>query len=207
VFAKETKRDWPKPDFNQAPTHPAVNVIWEDAKAFCVWLTERERKAGKLGATEEYRLPNDYEWSNAVGLAAEQGATPAERSGSNSVEFPWGQDFPPANMNIGNYRDETWHGKFPKAPVWLKGYRDGYVNTAPVGSFPANRFGLFDMGGNVWQWCEDWYDNNQKDRVVRGGSWDNHDRGSLLSSHRTRHPPANRDPSYGFRCVLGVSER
>ena len=68
-FVKETKREWPKPEFQQGPTHPAVMVSWDDATAFCAWLTERERKAGKLGANERYRLPSDHEWSCAVGLA------------------------------------------------------------------------------------------------------------------------------------------
>jgi len=204
VFVEETKRATQKPAFEQAPTHPVVMVTWDDAKAFCAWLTEKERKAGKLSANEAYRLPSDHEWSSAVGLPPEQGATPTDRSGKNGNEFPWGAGFPPGRMNVGNYRDETWHADSPAAKVWLKGYNDGYVHTSPVGNYAANRFGLFDMGGNVWQWCEDWFDAGQKDRVVRGGSWDNHDRGSLLSSHRTPHAPADRDPSYGFRCVLAA---
>ena len=51
---------------------------------------------------------------------------------------------------------------------WIKGYDDGYATTSPAGSFPANGYGLYDMSGNVWQWCEDWFDASQKERVVRG---------------------------------------
>ena len=208
AFAKETAREWPKANFEQAPTHPAVNINWDDAKAFCAWLTERERKAGKLGAQEAYRLPSDMEWSAAVGLVPEAGASPAERSGKNAADFPWGRGFPPSQMNVGNYRDETWHGKNPGAQKWLKGYTDGFVSTSPVGSFPPNPFGLFDMGGNVWQWCEDCDANDSKAvRVVRGGSWDTSDRDFMFSSKRTRQAPEQRVATSGFRCVLEVAGR
>jgi len=76
-----------------------------------------------------------------------------------------------------------------------------------VGSFPANRFGLFDVGGNVWQWCEDWLDKDQKDRVMRGAAWADYLRSNLLSSHRGHNAPEFRYYSYGFRCVVGVSAR
>jgi hypothetical protein len=66
----------------------------------------------------------------------------------------------------------------------LAGYDDGFVNTSPVGSFAGNRFGLFDLGGNLAQWCEDFYDQNQKERVLRGGAWNFGDRNHLLSSRR-----------------------
>ena len=71
----------------------------------------------------------------------------------------------------------------------IAGYNDGFVNTSPVGSFAANRFGLYDMGGNVWQWCEDWFDKDQKDRVLRGASWGNSTAHFLLSSYRDHRAP------------------
>jgi len=101
---------------------------------------------------------------------------------------------------------------------------DSFENTSPVGSFPANRFGLYDMGGNVWQWCEDWYrgDMNEtallekyaflKDdgggrrfRVVRGASWGGGVRERLWSSYRGVGDPGYRISDTGFRCVLGSS--
>jgi formylglycine-generating enzyme required for sulfatase activity len=88
----------------------------------------------------------------------------------------------------------------------IAGYNDDFVNTSPVGSFAANRFGLYDMGGNVWQWCEDWFDKDQKDRVLRGAAWNIRDRGYLLSSSRYPRAPATR-LSHGFRCVVGMSVR
>lgn len=74
AFVTETKHDWPKASFKQEPAHPAVNVSWDDAQAFCNWLTAHERKAGKLGAKECYRLPTDHEWSCAVGIGEQDDA-------------------------------------------------------------------------------------------------------------------------------------
>jgi len=128
--------------------------------------------------------------------------------------LPWGMEWPPQGK-VGNYRDETFHGKFPvkknekenrmENDKWLEGYTDGFATTSPVGSFPANAYGLYDMGGNVWQWCEDWFDASHKDRVLRGASWTFNDRGYALSSNRSHNTPARRLINFGFRCVMGVS--
>ncbi len=71
--------------------HPVVGVSWDDAQAFCQWLTQKEQAEGKLPKGVKYRLPSDEEWSWAVGLPAELGSTPAEKNGRNSVDFPWGR--------------------------------------------------------------------------------------------------------------------
>jgi formylglycine-generating enzyme required for sulfatase activity len=71
-------------------------------------------------------------------------------------------------------------------------------------SFQAFQHGLYDLAGNVWEWCEDWYDPSQKYRVVRGGSWNIDDRALLLSSFRDFDEPVVRYVSLGFRVVLGV---
>ena len=73
--------------------------------------------------------------------------------------------------------------------------------TAPVGSFAANRFGLYDLGGNVWEWCEDEYGNG-RGRVLRGASWNRNEFRCLLSSFRCYDPPGSRVDDFGFRCVL-----
>ncbi len=178
---------------------PVVNVSWRDAKAFCDWLS---RQSGR-----EVRLPSESEWEYAC------------RGGDGRV-FPWGNNWPPSGL-AGNYTDETAKGKFSDWS-FIQGYRDGYAGTAPVGSFAANPFGLYDMGGNVWEWCEDWYHGDyngaptdgrawtsggdQSRRVLRGGSWGSNVRGGLRSANRSRNSPDYRNDFIGLRVVeSGVS--
>jgi hypothetical protein len=204
AFASATKRAWDKPRFEQGPTHPAVNVSWDDAKAFCDWLTKKERGEGRIKAGAFYRLPLDAEWSVAVGLPPESGSTPGEKDMKIKDLYPWGTQWPPPH-GAGNFNGAVDN---PSGPYTLAGYGDGFLYTAPVGSFKANPHGLYDLGGNVWEWCEDWYDGEQKYRVLRGGSWDVSGRGSLLSSIRGRRTPGGRNDIDGFRCVLvGESAR
>ncbi len=204
AFITATRRSWLKPNIPQGPAHPAVNVSWEDAVAFCNWLTRKERKEGVLKPNESYRLPTDMEWSSAVGLEGETGSTPAERSRDVKGLFPWGRGWPPP-ARAGNYADQTAKQKRPRINI-IEGYNDGYAETSPVGSFAPNRHGLYDMGGNVWQWCQDWYDNSQTSRVLRGGAWLVSNRAGLLSSCRFFSPPASGTISIGFRCVLAPVE-
>ncbi len=193
AFATATGRAWEKPSFAQGPTHPAVKVSWDDAQAFCQWLTEKERQAGKLGAGQSYRLPADWEWSVAVGLNEARGGTPASKHWKIKDVYPWGTQWPPPR-GAGNYESSLGV--------------DDYEYTSPVGSFAANRLGLFDMGGNVWQWCEDFYSGSRVSRVLRGGSWDDDGSVYLLSSFRFDFSPDGRSSDFGFRCVLvGVSSR
>jgi len=190
--------------------HPVVGVSWDDAQAFCQWLTAKETAEGQLPPGMKYRLPSDEEWSWAAGMPPEPGATPEEKDGKNSVDFPWGKDWP-LTKQVGNYADESFHAKFrfpdAKEPErikneWIKDYNDGFATTSPVGSFPANPYGICDMGGNIWQWCEDWWNAEQKDRVVRGASWGSSGRSNLLSSLRNHRTPTIRSHPVGFRVVL-----
>jgi formylglycine-generating enzyme required for sulfatase activity len=82
---------------------------------------------------------------------------------------------------------------------------DNFEKTAPVGSFKPNKQGFYDLSGNVWEWCDDFYDGRSGERVLRGASWFNYVAVSLLSSYRYRPTPGYRFGSNGFRCVLVMS--
>jgi formylglycine-generating enzyme required for sulfatase activity len=201
---------WKEPGFDQRPTDPVVGVSWNDATAFCKWLTDRERVSGTLPKDMHYRLPTDEEWSVAVGLGSEPGHTPAEKN-YQIRRYPWGTGWPPPS-GAGNYAGEEIRNTPEGRKVIkvingvIKGYNDGYPLTSPVGSFPANKSGLYDMGGNVWQWCEDSYDSSNDSHPVRGASWrhGDADREILLASFRYGYSPDLRYADIGFRCVIAV---
>ncbi len=164
-------------------------MSWDNAHAFCEWLTKKEIVTGKIKAGQKYRLPTDSEWSVAVGLDQEKGGTPQEKSRGIKDVYPWGKEWPPPK-GAGNYE---------------KGYKvDVFDYTSPVGRFASNQFGIFDMGGNVWEWCEDLYNpSTNKTLVLRGACWDNGNvRDFHLSSHRSYDVPQYKDLTIGFRCVL-----
>ncbi len=199
AFAKETglkSTIWRSPGFKQGPDHPVVDVTWTEATAFCKWLTERDRKKGLISSSQVFRLPTDLEWSKAVGLPEESGKTPEARDMGVPDVFPWGTQWPPP-PNVGNYTGEE-----TGSDVAISGYDDGFAWTSPVGSFPPNKYGLYDMGGNVWQWCMDNWNNESKAKVLRGASWYNGGlKLSLLSSCRVNENPDSSTDNYGFRVV------
>lgn len=186
LYCGETRARMPSPDFPQADDHPVVDVNWNDAAAFCTWLTIRERNTGLLPQSLEYRLPRDVEWSAAVGLTGESGHSPAERNGM-AAGYPWGRDFPPPR-GAGNYHPSLGC--------------EGFFETSPVGSFAPNEFALCDLGGNVWEWCLDEYQRGCGERVARGASWSDLDQELLKSSHRARFEGRTRRNNLGFRVVL-----
>jgi hypothetical protein len=188
-FAQATRFTPEQPRFEQDPTHPVVNINWGDAKAFCLWLTQNERAAGKIGKDQEYRLPSDHEWSCAVGIGKMEKpeASPESKRGRLGQIYPWGTQWPPPK-GAGNYD--------PKLNV------DDFELTSPVGSFAANKYGLYDMGGNVWQWCEDLCSSKNDHRVLRGGACLLDTEFCLRSSFRFDFAPTFRHPLFGFRCVL-----
>jgi formylglycine-generating enzyme required for sulfatase activity/serine/threonine protein kinase len=205
VFAAETpgfissgpRGEWMRQQSNGIPVgdkddHPVVAVSWDDAKAFCAWLSKRDGR--------DYRLPYDKEWSVAVELREKAvNALPVQLDQKRSDEYPWGNRWPPLK-GAGNYADSKLK-ELVSSQIVIDGYTDGFATTAPVMSFKPNKHGLFDLGGNVWEWCEDWYDDAGTERVMRGGSWNFTDRSQMLSSYRLHNPPDTRDPNRGFRIV------
>jgi formylglycine-generating enzyme required for sulfatase activity len=188
--------------FKHGPDYPVEMMSWGDAKDFCAKLNEG--LVGELRAKLTFRLPTDAEWSIAVGLPEESGSTPSKKSKKIKDVYPWGHEWPPP-LGAGNYGDDEAQKKHG-ASSWISyipGYHDGYADTAPVGSFQTNRFGICDLGGNVWEWCEDWIDEAQKTRVCRGASWFDSNPGHILSSYRGRYPGI-RNSASGFRVVLEV---
>jgi formylglycine-generating enzyme required for sulfatase activity len=191
AYAQEKGITPEKPSFYQESTDPVVCVNWYEAKAFCKWLTARERTSGHLGARDEYRLPSDHEWSCAVGIGRQENAdaTPESKSGQIGQVYPWGADWPPPRR-AGNYDASLQVDDFPY--------------TSPVESFAANENGLYDMGGNVWQWCEDWYNAKEQYLALRGASWFTVGEIYLRSSYRYSVHPSDHYDIDGFRCVLEV---
>ena len=133
--------------------HPVVSVTWEQAASYCNWLSSQESlpaayamRDGKLAPVSPlntgYRLPTEAEWSRA-----------ARYPGEGPLRFPWGNALP-APPRAGNFADESARSL---VAVVLQGYDDRFPATAPVGSFPPNGLGFFDLGGNVAEWVNDVY--------------------------------------------------
>ncbi|MDH5454803.1 MAG: PEGA domain-containing protein [Gammaproteobacteria bacterium] len=167
-----------------ADNNPVANVSWADAVQYCNWLSQREGRTPAYRAefgvwvpvfplTDGYRLPTEAEWALAIRYGGQK----------QPSKFPWGANWPPP-AEAGNYADRT---AIELVPSILPAYDDGYASTAPVGSFKANTLGIFDGGGNVAEWVNDFYtvptpgvttpavDPAGPDRgtshVIRGSSW------------------------------------
>jgi formylglycine-generating enzyme required for sulfatase activity len=189
---------------------PAVEVSWEEAALFCNWMSEKDglqKVYEKLGEQivvknpipDGYRLPTEAEWAYCARTAV-SGKPP---------RYPWGNRYPPSDKS-GNYADES-SGEL--LANHLAEYRDGFVVSAPPGSFPPNRFGLHDLGGNVAEWCNDYYRIYRKKpgkvfvdplgpeegnfRVIRGSSWKQSGIGPLRWSYRDYGKEGRND--VGFR--------
>lgn len=187
-------------------TQPVVGVDREEARAFCAWLTERERNAGLIGAKDVYRLPTDDEWSRAVGLPLERGTKPSDRNGRIRGIYPWGFDWPPP-PHVENLADPQGARK-ANLEAFIPGYEDKFPMLAPVGAFAPNERGIISLGGNASEWVDTDYDaakgGDSKSVLgtVRGGNWRSANPDELLSSTRTPVPPDTKRPTIGFRIVL-----
>jgi formylglycine-generating enzyme required for sulfatase activity len=166
--------------------HPVVQVTWEQAALFCNWLSAKEslppvyvQKENVWVVAEPmatgYRLPTEAEWEYCARISQNQAL----------LKYPWGDVFPPSSPS-GNYADISAKNLLP---AYLENYNDGYSVTAPAEKFKPNSLQLYDMGGNVAEWCHDFYtiytyDTNITDtdpagprqgkhHVVKGSSWKN----------------------------------
>jgi formylglycine-generating enzyme required for sulfatase activity len=179
----------------------ATHLSWHDANAFCVWLTDNEHREGSLPASKRYRLPTDHEWSCAVGIGnrEDRNSTPeVKRQAINDV-YPWGTTWPP-QRNAGNYfGSEARHLIRDAQPI--AGFADGQPAACEVMRFKPNALGLYDLGGNVWEWCTDAFRPGTDWRVLRGAAWNCSRREVLLSSHRTFDPSNYKSDTVGFRIV------
>jgi formylglycine-generating enzyme required for sulfatase activity len=179
---------WRNPDFGFEiqDDSPVSCISWNDAMAFCVWLTERERKAGRLVARMVMRLPTEAEWEYAC-------------RGGMQTKFWWGDSVEDSRMRLNG-----------------KGKDDGFEFLAPADNFGEqgrNRFGFADMLGNVWEWCLDECDatqaheglwtGNSGTRVLRGGSFNEVPANHRCAS-RSSSSPAGSSNSSGFRVVMDV---
>ncbi len=209
AFTQATGHRQPKnPQFSQGPNHPVVGVTKTDAIQFCKWLTEKERRENRLGSKMEYRLPTDKEWSLFCGLKNEKGKTPGsryskvQRDSSVRNMYPWGKDFPPRRV-VANLSDiDAAKATGISKDRSISKYKDGYINTAPVGSYPPNRLGMYDVSGNVYEWVSDVYDPDLEYDVARGGSWASYEKRYLTSWSRFPTGKDFADNLFGFRVVL-----
>lgn len=195
-FGFDQTRKWDNVGFDQTDRHPVVCVSYEDAKAYTKWLS------GKTGWN--YRLPSESEWEFVA------------RAGSTSVR-PWG-DNPNDSCQYANVGDMTLNTNSTLSLWPVHSCRDGHAYTAPVGTFPPNNLGAFDMLGNVWEWTEDCWINTLAGypqdgrprtsgecgfRTVRGGAWFSTRSETLRTSFRAPEPVSRRAPYIGIRVARG----
>ena len=203
-------RPWDPKAWKIEMDHPVIYVSWNDAVAFCEWLSKQEGKT--------YRLPTEAEWEYACRAGTNNRyhfgddqeelirfANAADKDRQNESEKDGGKSVIPL------FKD----GKKTEIPFPFLTRRDGYPWTAPVEKFKPNAFGLYDMHGNVWEWCGDWYaedyyanspaDNPQGpsaglSRVIRGGGF-NYTPFELRCALRRSNGPSDRLFNRGFRVV------
>ena len=159
--------DWRNPGYPQTDDYPVTEVSWADAKAFCDWLSKKEGR--------RYDLPTEAQWE----YACRAGTATRFSTGDDEASLKGYANVADATVAPKGGPDSNW-GK------WAARFKDGYAQSAPVGKFRPNAFGLYDMHGNVWDWCRDRFDGTYYSRSprrdplgpvgngihpIRGGSW------------------------------------
>ena len=194
-------------DRKQGVWREVVGVNWRNPEAPNSSLVGKEaypvvhvtwQDAATYAAWAKKRLPTEAEYEYAA------------RSGLSDSDYPWGQQPATVERPLAN----GWQGRFPEQDT----AHDGFRGTSPVDHFPPSRFGLYDMAGNVWNWCADWYaadyygasltedpqgPTTGSERVRRGGSWlsaENYG-GGLRVDYRDHAPPGESTNHTGFRCA------
>lgn len=201
-------RTWETAFPGQTDGHPVVGVSWEDAMAFCEWLTARERRTNRLAENQRYTLPTAEQWTRLAG----------------DMEYPWGSAYPPG-LKDGNYA-----GQELRRPNWPESWEDltldaldpNSVWTVPVGQLRPDSRGFLGVGGNAAEWCDTWYEigmnasiswgipskrlsddgGGRRYRVVRGASWADSDRDLLKTKVHWAEMPGSRKDRIGFRVFL-----
>ncbi|MCA9092972.1 MAG: SUMF1/EgtB/PvdO family nonheme iron enzyme [Planctomycetaceae bacterium] len=193
--------NWKNTGFEQTDEHPVVNVTWNDAAKFCKWLSDSE------GFGANYQLPTEAQWEYAC-----RGGTVSRYYTGDSPDDLKGWE------NVGDQSKR----RIPGIPdVSIFPFDDGYQFTSVTGSYRKNPFGLFDMHGNVVEWCSDWYDPNfyggspledpagqmkeQTYRVIRGGHWSGGPT-FVRSADRFNNIPEERFDFIGFRVARLLDE-
>ena len=184
---------------------PVEQVSWNDATNYCAMLTQREQLAGRLPSEWVYRLPTESEWEYAC------------RAGTTTA-FYFGNAIREGMANFDSYQEyDSTNGTIRTNTAGV-----GHIGrTSLVWNYRANPWGLYDMCGNVFEWCQDWYDvyptgteipaidpvgpASGSRRVMRGGSWINYGR-YCRSASRSRHAPDDQDGTVGFRPVLAPGQ-
>jgi formylglycine-generating enzyme required for sulfatase activity len=195
-WTEKTGLSWRKPGFEQGANHPVTCVNWHDARAFADWLASKTDMA--------LRLPTEAEWEYAA------------RAGTDTVYY-WGEDPLPLckNANAADTRALEHYSGFA-----VNQCDDGFVRTSPVGTYPANPWGIEDLYGNVWEWVEDCWNGSYRDAPTDGSAWLTGDcarrgfRGGgygdiprfARSTLRNRANAQHRKDDIGFRLVVDNRE-
>jgi formylglycine-generating enzyme required for sulfatase activity len=190
----DARASWQNPGFEQTDAHPVVCIRWNDAQAFCAWLSKKEGRT--------YRLPTEAEWE----YACRAGTTTHFYSGNDDRDL----------KGVANVADASLTRRVPNAGRCVS-WDDGFPFTAPVGSFRPNAFGLYDMHGNAWEWCHDWFGrdyyqitprqdppgpNRSGVHVLRGGAWFDSINNCRAADRHYNLVSSSCHANMGFRVVL-----